>query len=247
LEEDVRAATATAADPSKEDDTEGTVSSSVVPTAKPKDLIGMDSRVSGSEEMMYLIRWNGHKSTPWAGMSYLLKTDKLLDITLATSDGQILKSNRMVLTLSSGYFRKVFDQLEKLSPELIIFLKDIKSTSLKAILDFIYFGEVQLCSTQISDFLGTATALWIKGIAQDPTTTAEEEDESRRLSTENEASTSSSGGSKATEPSSRDFVVVKNAEGVRLPRQARKRKNVIVELKLQFLTVAYFGILSSLM
>ena len=46
----------------------------------------------------------------------------------------------------------------------IIFLKDIKFVDLKALVDYMYKGEVNVAQDQLSSFLNTAEALNVKGI-----------------------------------------------------------------------------------
>ena len=46
----------------------------------------------------------------------------------------------------------------------IIFLKDVKFIELKAMLDYMYIGEVNILQDQLDSFLRTAAVLQIKGL-----------------------------------------------------------------------------------
>lgn len=48
--------------------------------------------------------------------------------------------------------------------QAIIFLKDVKFADLKALVDYMYKGEVNVAQEQLSSFLNTAEALNVKGI-----------------------------------------------------------------------------------
>jgi len=47
--------------------------------------------------------------------------------------------------------------------QAIIFLKDVKFLDLKALVEYMYRGEVNVAQDQLSTFLSTAEALKIKG------------------------------------------------------------------------------------
>ncbi len=52
--------------------------------------------------------------------------------------------------------------------QAIIFLKDVRYDDLRAVVDFIYKGEVSVPHEQLETFLCTAKALKIKGSSFDP-------------------------------------------------------------------------------
>lgn len=51
--------------------------------------------------------------------------------------------------------------------QAVVFLKDVKFSDLKGIVDFMYKGQVNVSQLQLESFLQTAEALQIKGINAD--------------------------------------------------------------------------------
>ena len=90
------------------------------------------------------------------------------DVTLITDDEQILLTHRVVLSASSGYFRKILsltgDQTQ------IIVLKGISHQVLESILKFVYFGETSVPQNSVKCFVETANFLKIKGLIEETET-----------------------------------------------------------------------------
>lgn len=71
-----------------------------------------------------------------------------------------LKAHKMVLAACSPYFQSLF--LTNPCKHPIVILKDVRYVDLKAIIDFMYRGEVNVSQDQLSALLKTAEML--KGI-----------------------------------------------------------------------------------
>jgi len=113
-----------------------------------------------SEE--FCLRWNNHHNVLVTVLDKLLEKESLVDVTLA-SEGQFLRVHRLVLCACSQYFEEMLSyQSDK---HAIIFLKDVKFVDLKALVDYMYKGEVNVAQDQLSSFLNTAEALNVKGLA----------------------------------------------------------------------------------
>uniref|UniRef100_T1I9M9 BTB domain-containing protein n=2 Tax=Rhodnius prolixus TaxID=13249 RepID=T1I9M9_RHOPR len=109
----------------------------------------------------FCLRWINHQCTLISVFENLLESETLIDCTLY-AEGQILKAHKVVLSACSPYFEKMLCAAEDKSP--IIFLKDVKFLELKAMLDYMYKGEVNISQDQLDSFLKTAEALQIKGL-----------------------------------------------------------------------------------
>jgi len=84
------------------------------------------------------------------------------DVTLVCDDNYSVSANKVVLSLASKFFDNIF-QLNK-HPHPLICLEGITSRNLGLILDYIYFGEVQVHENDISQFLKICTRLQLEGI-----------------------------------------------------------------------------------
>lgn len=93
----------------------------------------------------------------------LLSTEAMVDVTLAC-DGLSLKAHRIVLSACSPFFQSLF--LENPCKHPIVILKDMKYTELKAIIEFMYHGEVNVAQDQLSALMKTAETLRVKGLAE---------------------------------------------------------------------------------
>lgn len=85
-----------------------------------------------------------------------------MDVTLA-AEGQLVKAHRLVLSVCSPYFRKMFTQMPA-NQHAFVFLKDVSHTALKDLIQFMYCGEVNVKQEALPAFISTAEALQIKGL-----------------------------------------------------------------------------------
>ena len=112
----------------------------------------------------------------------LLQSEAFCDVTLAC-DGGSLKCHKIVLAASSDYFQKLF--MENNSDHPIVFLKvvycvavvfeansihlfqDVKAVQVRAILDYMYKGEVSVAQDELPSLLRVAELLKVKGMIEE--------------------------------------------------------------------------------
>jgi len=85
-----------------------------------------------------------------------------VDVTIAC-DGLNLKAHKMVLSACSPYFQSMFYNTPDKHP--VVFLKDVRYDEMKALLEFMYRGEVSVDQENLSSLLKVAEGLKIKGLA----------------------------------------------------------------------------------
>ncbi|XP_066991954.1 longitudinals lacking protein, isoforms H/M/V isoform X10 [Anabrus simplex] len=113
-------------------------------------------------EQQFCLRWNNHQSTLVAVFDTLLESGTLVDCTLA-AEGQYLKAHKVVLSACSPYFELLLSQHYEKHP--IVILKDVKFQELKAMMDYMYRGEVNISQDQLGALLKAAESLQIKGLS----------------------------------------------------------------------------------
>lgn len=113
----------------------------------------------------YCLRWNNHQPNFISVFSTLLHNEALVDVTLA-AEGRQLQAHKVVLSACSSYFQSLFTSNPCQHP--IVILKDVQYNDLKTIVDFMYYGEVNVSTEQLPQILKTAETLKIKGLAELP-------------------------------------------------------------------------------
>lgn len=109
----------------------------------------------------FCLKWNNHHNTLISVLDSLLMKERLVDVTLA-AEGQFINVHRIVLFACSQYFEELLSQLP--DKQAVIFLKDVKFADLKALVDYMYRGEVNVSQDRLEIFLQTADSLKIKGL-----------------------------------------------------------------------------------
>ena len=92
------------------------------------------------------------------------QTEAFCDVTIAC-DGASVKCHKMILSACSAYFQQLF--MENTCDHPIVFLKDIKYEEIRAILDYMYKGEVNVAQDHLPGLLKVAELLKVKGLVEE--------------------------------------------------------------------------------
>uniref|UniRef100_A0A182SMK6 BTB domain-containing protein n=1 Tax=Anopheles maculatus TaxID=74869 RepID=A0A182SMK6_9DIPT len=114
------------------------------------------------DDQQFCLRWNNHQSTLISVFDTLLENGTLVDCTLA-AEGKFLKAHKVVLSACSPYFATLLSQQYDKHP--IFILKDVKFQELRAMMDYMYRGEVNISQDQLAALLKAAESLQIKGLS----------------------------------------------------------------------------------
>ncbi|XP_072930902.1 uncharacterized protein [Epargyreus clarus] len=117
----------------------------------------------------YSLRWNNHQPNFISMFTTLLNTQTLVDVTLA-AEGKHLQAHKVVLSACSTYFQALF--VDNPSRHPIVILKDVTFADLRTMVDFMYYGEVNVTEEQLPQVLDTAKLLKIKGLTEMPDSTS---------------------------------------------------------------------------
>ncbi|XP_044729246.1 protein abrupt [Chrysoperla carnea] len=122
--------------------------------------------IGGQQPQQYCLRWNNHRSNLLTVFDELLQNEAFTDVTLACEGGSA-KCHKMVLAACSSYFQNLFTGLPHPCTHPVVVLKDVKYTEIKAILEYMYRGEVNVAQDQLAALLKVAEALKVKGLIEE--------------------------------------------------------------------------------
>ena len=110
----------------------------------------------------FSLKWNDYQ-TNWNKALNDMRTDTdLADVTLISDDKVEFSAHRILLSSCSEMFRFIFKR--NINSNHLLFLGGVNSINLGFILDYIYYGEVNIFQEQLDDFLDSAEKLEIEGL-----------------------------------------------------------------------------------
>ena len=107
------------------------------------------------------LKWNDFQDLVQASFADLRADTDFTDVTLACED-QTIKVHKVILSACSPFFKKLLKTHPH--PQPLIYMRGMKSSNLKAIVDFIYLGETNVFQEELESFLALAEELQLKGL-----------------------------------------------------------------------------------
>ncbi len=111
----------------------------------------------------YLLKWRNHPNSFMEVLDYLHAEELFIDVTLAC-DGDRFGAHKVVLCACSPYFQRLLSENPCKHP--IILLKGVKSEEMKALVEFMYKGELCVGQRDLHSLLKTAESLQIRGLSE---------------------------------------------------------------------------------
>ena len=108
------------------------------------------------------LRWNDFRENLINSIGSLRDESDFSDLTLVASDGMLVETHKMVLSMASPIFQNILRGCKQGNP--MIFMRGVKSEDLSSILDFIYCGKTYVSQENLVSFLATAHDLQLKGL-----------------------------------------------------------------------------------
>jgi len=109
----------------------------------------------------YNLNWNNYKFSMTESLKTIIQEEDFVDVTLHT-EGKTLKAHKVYLSACSTYFKNVLKGTN-LWQHPILFL-EVPFQDLQKILEFVYYGEVQVPQKRLQSFLKSAEVLKINGL-----------------------------------------------------------------------------------
>lgn len=114
-------------------------------------------------EVTHSIKWKNHKEDIINEQQYLFNNNIACDCVLVSAQGKTMQAHQIVLSSSSEFFHKILAEVPA-GIEPTIHIPDGDTDLVEAILKFIYTGETNVASDQLSSLLDLCNVLDIKGI-----------------------------------------------------------------------------------
>ena len=111
----------------------------------------------------FCLKWNDFQTNTTASFGNLRNDNDFADVTLATEDDQQIEVHKVVLSAGSPFFNNVLKKNKH--PHPLIYMKNVKSKDLAAIVDFMYFGEVNILQEDLDQFLSLADEIKLLGLS----------------------------------------------------------------------------------
>ena len=108
------------------------------------------------------LQWNDFKNNTIDALGRLREDEDFSDVTLACEDGQQVEAHKVILAVSSPLFQSLLKRNKH--PHPLIYMRGMKSEDLKAIIDFLYCGEANVCQDNLDGFLAIAEELQLQGL-----------------------------------------------------------------------------------
>ena len=127
------------------------------PQLRPESVVS-----TASSDPTFKLRWHNYSTNLTNVFDELLSSEAFVDVTLTTDGGQSVKCHKVVLSACSPYFQKLFMDNPCQHPNVI--LRDVDFADLKAVVDYMYKGEVNVTKAQLASVLKAADYLKVRGL-----------------------------------------------------------------------------------
>ncbi|XP_058835537.1 uncharacterized protein LOC131692482 [Topomyia yanbarensis] len=118
--------------------------------------------MGSSEAQTYCLRWNNHKSNLVEILDALSKMECYVDCTIYVDEQVQFKAHRVVLAANSPYFQSILQDVPM--DHCSILFPGVREFEMRAILEYMYTGEVNVTQAQIEPIMEIAKQLEVKGL-----------------------------------------------------------------------------------
>lgn len=113
----------------------------------------------------FCLKRNNHSSDMSEHFEQMFKEEAMVDVTLSCGDHGSIRAHKMVLSACSSYFKKIFSELINPYQYPVVIINNMPFADLRAIIEFIYRGEVFVPQEQLASVLKSAQSLKVKGLS----------------------------------------------------------------------------------
>lgn len=120
------------------------------------------NNMGSNEGQTYCLRWNNHKSNLVEILDALIKMECYVDCTIVVDEQVQFKAHRVVLAANSPYFQNILQDVPM--DHCSILFPGVKEFEMRALLEYMYTGEVNVTKSQIPRIMKIAEQLEVKGL-----------------------------------------------------------------------------------
>ena len=117
----------------------------------------------GDPELLCL-KWKDFEENMRNQFASLRESQDFTNVTLACEDGLQVEAHKLILAATSPFFQDLFRRNRH--EYSMIYMRGVQSEDLVAIIDFLYYGEVNVHQDNLKTFLTLAEELRLKGLTQ---------------------------------------------------------------------------------
>ena len=110
----------------------------------------------------FCLKWKDYQDNVNNAFAGLRKDSEFANVTLACQDGHQIEAHKVILAAFSPFFKELLKRNKHSYP--LIYMRGIKSEDLLGIVDFLYYGEANICHANLDNFLKIAKELQLKGL-----------------------------------------------------------------------------------
>ena len=110
----------------------------------------------------FALKWNDFQNNWKSSLSELRHETDFADVTLISEDKIKFFAHRILLSSCSKVFKFIFQENNHANP--LVYLGGVSSQNIGFILDYIYYGEVNIHQENLDSFLESAQKLEISGL-----------------------------------------------------------------------------------
>jgi len=110
----------------------------------------------------FCLRWNDFQQNITTVFGALKDDTEFADVTLACEDGQQVEAHKVILAASSPFFQNLLRKNKH--PHPLIFMRGVKEVDLRSVIDYVYYGEANVMTENLENFMQVAHELQLKGL-----------------------------------------------------------------------------------
>jgi len=110
----------------------------------------------------FCLQWNDFQDNIQSSYKQLRNDLELSDVTIACEDGQTIKAHKLIISSSSPILRDIITMNKH--PHPLIYLRGVDAKKMNYIIDFMYYGEVNIFQEDLEEFLNLAEEFKLKGL-----------------------------------------------------------------------------------